>query len=318
MVVGHDVGASPGGDDGDLEELREPGQLRGGPRAQDAATGQDDRPLGRCQELDDRADLVVGRARRTGPDGLGRGIVRHRLVEEVLRQREQHGPGTTSERLARRLRDRRWDLARIARLGCPLGETAQCRDLVDLLERVPAQQVPLHLPDRHEHRSRIRAGRVDADRQVCGADRPRPEADRGSAGQLAMRFGHECGCSLVPRGDDADPGGLEGVEEPEERLTGDRERVANARGPEGVGDEAADRARAGLDGRLRIVFGRALRGDVGLGRVFDLGTRERSRPVAGHRAPLPAAAPSEASRATVVAALGHRVGSRARKARGVG
>ena len=66
MVVRDDVGAPPGRDDRDLQELGEAGQLGRGTSAQDAATGQDDRASGGGQELDDGADLVVGRASDAG------------------------------------------------------------------------------------------------------------------------------------------------------------------------------------------------------------------------------------------------------------
>ena len=47
VIVGDDVGPPPGGDDRDLEQLGELRQLGRGPGAQDAAAGEDDRPLGR-------------------------------------------------------------------------------------------------------------------------------------------------------------------------------------------------------------------------------------------------------------------------------
>ena len=51
--------------------------------------------------------------------------------------------------------------------------------------------------------------------------------------------------------DDADPGALEGVEEPEERLARDGEGVADARCTELVGDVAADGPWTGIDDRFR-------------------------------------------------------------------
>ena len=78
------------------------------------------------------------------------------------------------------------DVLGLARLGRPLGQAADRRDLVDLLERLVAAVRALDLADEREHRGRVLAGRVDADGQVRGADaracRGRPPADR-SAGR---------------------------------------------------------------------------------------------------------------------------------------
>ena len=166
-----------------------------------------------------RISSSVARA-AAGPGAVGLGVVGHRFVEEVLRQREQDGARTATERLPtsppRSSRRRRRP---IARLGGPLGEAAERRDLVDLLERLAAQQARARPGRRHEHRRGVLARRVDADGEVRGADRARPERDRGSAGQLAMGLGHERRGTLVPRRDDPDPGALEGVEQAQERLT---------------------------------------------------------------------------------------------------
>ena len=52
-------------------------------------------------------------------------------------------------------------------------------DLIDLLERLVAAVGALDLADDREHRRRILARRVDADREVGGADRARAEAAAG-------------------------------------------------------------------------------------------------------------------------------------------
>ena len=98
-------------------------------------------------------------------------------------------------------------------LGRPLRQPAEGRDLVDLLERLAAEERALHLADGREHRGRVLARRVDPDRQVRAADGARPEADGRPAGQLPVGLGHERGRTLVPGGDHPDPGPLEGVEQ---------------------------------------------------------------------------------------------------------
>ena len=250
MVVRDDVRAAPGADDRHLQELGEAGQLGRGPCAQDAGAGQDDRPPGRRQELDDGADLVVGRARLARPGRVRPDVVGHRLVEEILGQRQVGRSGSAAEGLTGRLGHGGRDLGRGVRLGGPLGEATEGRDLVDLLERLAAQPLPLDLADRHEHRGRILAGRVDPDAEVRPAHGTRPEADRGPAGQLAMGLGHERRATLVTRGDDPDPGALERVEQAQERFARDGERVAHAGRPQRIGDEPSDRPRSGVGHRL--------------------------------------------------------------------
>ncbi len=139
------------------------------------------------------------------------------------------------------------------------------RRLLDLLERLAAAEAPLDLPDEHEHRARVLAGRVDADGEVRGADGARREADRRAAGQLAVGLGHERRRPLVAGADDPDAGGVEALEQAEEALARHGERVADADGTEGVGDEPADGSGGlglgvGLGGRLgrlgrRLGFG---------------------------------------------------------------
>ena len=70
------------------------------------------------------------------------------------------------------------------------------------------------------------------------------------------------------------PALIERIEQAEERLARDRERIPDARGAELVGDVAADRPRPGLDGRFG--FGRGFGGfgdRSGRGRRVGLGHR---------------------------------------------
>ncbi len=126
------------------------------------------------------------------------------------------------------------------RLRGPLGEAADRRDLVDLLERLVAAVGSLDLADDREHRRRILAGRVDPDREVGGPDRARAETHRGPPGQLGMRLGHERRRALVARRDDADAGIAERIEQAQERFPRDRERDADPGAAKGIGDESTD------------------------------------------------------------------------------
>ena len=120
---------------------------------------------------------------------------------------------------------------------------------------------------------------MDPDAKVRPTDRPRPETDRRPAGQLTMRLRHERGGAFVTSGDDADPGTLEGVEQTEERLAGDRERISDAGRAQRVGDEATDgpwaRRRDGFE------LGPGLGCDRDLGRGLRWMGRDRSRELLG-------------------------------------
>ena len=102
----------------------------------------------------------------------------------------------------------------------------------------------LDLAHDREHRGRVLTGRVDADGEIRGPHAARTDTGGGSTGELAVRLGHEGGATLMARGDDADTGITERVEEAEERFAGDREGVADAGAAQRVGNEAPDGARA--------------------------------------------------------------------------
>ena len=103
VVVRDDVGAPPGRDDGHLEELGEAQELGRGPGAQDAAAGEDHRAAGAGQQLDDGASSS-GVARGTAGRLRVRPLEQHHLVEQVLRQRQEHRSGTAGQRLRGRPR----------------------------------------------------------------------------------------------------------------------------------------------------------------------------------------------------------------------
>ena len=156
------------------------------------------------------------------------------------------------------------------------------------------------LADEDEHRRRVGGRRVDADREVRGADRARPEAGRGPPGELAVGLGRERGATLVPRGDDPDPGRLEGVEHRQEALARDGEGDAHAGRPERGGDQLGDRRRRA---RLRDGLG-DLGGFVGVGRHRD--------PSAAASAPLPSSRSSAAGRRRLGVGLAGSQPSRSR------
>ena len=74
MVVRDDVAAAPRRDDRDLEQLGETGQLGGRPRPKDTGAGEDDRPVGAGEQLDDRPDLLVAGPRDGRPCRFDLGV----------------------------------------------------------------------------------------------------------------------------------------------------------------------------------------------------------------------------------------------------
>ena len=85
MVVGDDVPSAPRGDHGHLEELDELRQVIGAAGAQDAAPGEDHRPLGTGERVEDLADLVELGAGGLRSDAGDAGAVRERRIQDVLR-----------------------------------------------------------------------------------------------------------------------------------------------------------------------------------------------------------------------------------------
>ena len=240
VIVGDDVAATPAGDDRDVEQLRELEQIRRGPGPQHAGTREDHGPLGRGDELEDRPDVVRLGPWRRRTRRVELGSLRQDLVEEILGERQQDGSRPPDERRPDGVADCRRDVGGRAWLRRVHREAAERALLVGLLERLAADEVAFDLADEREHRCRVLARRVDADREVRRADGPRADARRRSAGQLAVGLGHERGGALVASRDDADARLVEPLEQAEEALAGHGEGVPDADRSEGVRDEAAD------------------------------------------------------------------------------
>ena len=229
--------------DRDMEQLGEPGQLGRGSRTQHPCARQDHRTPGGGEQLDDGADVFGGRPCRRRASRVGRFELGH-LVEEVLREREQDRTRPTGQGLAHGLRHGRRDILRPPGLDGPLGEAAERPDLVDLLERLAPAEVALDLPDEDEHRARVLASGVDADRQVRAADRSRRETGGRSTGQLSVRLRHEGRAALVTSRHDPDAGVAQGIQQPQERLAGHREGIPDTGGTQHIGDEPPNGPRA--------------------------------------------------------------------------
>ena len=136
VVVRDDVGPAPARHDRYLQQLREPQQVGRCPRPKDAAAGDDDRPLGRCKQLDHRADVGVRGSPRCRAFRRDGSVIRDDLVEQVLRERQHDGSRPSGRGLSDGLVHDAGDVARLGQFGRPLGEPADRRDLIDLLERL--------------------------------------------------------------------------------------------------------------------------------------------------------------------------------------
>ena len=255
MLVRDDVAAPPRGDDRDMEQLGEPGEVARGPRAEHATAGEDHGAIGRGQELEDRPDVTdVGPRQRRARDVDRQCLAGASSSRRSSGNERSTGPGRPP--IARRIASPTATAASPAVHGsaAQVANLAERLDLVDLLERLAAAVGAQHLADEREHRGRVLAGRVDPDGEVGGTDRPRRKARRRAAGELAVGLRHERGGAFVAGRNEADPGLLQSVEEAEEALAGNGEGVPDAGCAEGLGDDPADRSRAG--GGLRGGLGR--------------------------------------------------------------
>ena len=244
---------------GTSEQLGEPDEVGRRPGAEDAAAGEDHRPAGPrrgtgATARTSSAPVGAARARRCR---LSRGIRRDDLVEEVLRERQENRAGP-ADRAPRGSRRRRRPATSAASVGSAarLGETAD-RRRPGRSPGTPRGRAARARPGRRARTSGVESWRrgVDADREVGGADGARSGARRRATGQLAVGLGHERGAR--PRGASRRRG-CRAAPRPSRRprkLAGHGERVPDAGGAEGVGDEPADGPRPApaarrLGGRL--------------------------------------------------------------------
>ena len=127
--------------------------------------------MGAGQELEDRPNVVGLRLDPRRAERLG--FARHpghELVEDVLRDRDQHRAGTPGDGMANGLTDERLGPGGAVDLDRPLRQPTDRSDDVRLLERLATPDRPVNATDDREHRARVGAGGVDPDRQVGRTD----------------------------------------------------------------------------------------------------------------------------------------------------
>ena len=235
----HDMGAAERGRDRDVEALGKPHQ-RGARRLRPAAAaGDDDRPLGRGEQLPHAVDL--GRARR-GLDRLERRHVGHAdaLLQHVLRQRDHHRTRAGRwSRCRRRARPAR-GCARDRRSRSPIWRSSRTPrgSRVPGTPRARACRAPTWPTNRIigvEFLSRdMQAGR--------GIGRARPagdEADAGPAGRLADRLRHHRCAALLAAHRQLDRAAIHAVERGDIALARHAEHMAHAMDDELIGEDLA-------------------------------------------------------------------------------
>ena len=168
-----------------------------------AAADDEQGPLRPRQQLE-RARDIGGRGRRLhGPVRLCVGYVRlvglHVLGKRDHDRTRPPGGGGV-EGVQEQLRQR----GGVVGDRHPLGHLPEHQRVVELLERLPAEMGPRHVPDEQDQRCRVLVGGVDADCRVGGAGRPGDEAEAGPAGELAVGVGHVRRGRLVPGDDEPD------------------------------------------------------------------------------------------------------------------
>ncbi len=254
-----------------MKQLGESHQVVGAPRAEHTTAGEDHGPLRRGQEVKDRAD--VGRRRRLGvraEDG-DLGSLRKRQVEHVLGKGDERRTGPSLGGRPDGVLQRCGRGRRVVDLARPFGEPADGADEIDLLERLPAAQDPIHLAHQDEHRRRVRGRRVDPDGEVRGSDRTRGQAGGRTAGQLSVGLGRKRGGPLVAGGDDPNADRGHGIQHGQEALARDREGDPDARSPQGGCDQLGHGPRRGRLGRgFGLGRGLGLLAGFGLGRGLGL------------------------------------------------
>ena len=141
-------------------------------------------------------------------------------VEEIGRNGQNHRPRPPTGRRQECLLEHRPGVGRLADLACPLHQRLEHADDIQLLERLAAADVTPDLTNDGDDRGRVRLRGVKTDGQVGGPGAAGRDTERGPAGQLGHRLGHERRGPFVARADDANPVGGQPIEQAENALSG--------------------------------------------------------------------------------------------------
>ena len=298
MVVVQAALPHQGVGDRDVERLGQRRQLAGGPRRQHAAAGVEHRPLGVGERLD---DALGGGGVEPGPDDRRRGAAERvdRQVggEEVHRHVHQHRAGAAGlAQVEGAFHDPRQVLGAIDAVDALAERPVDLRLVgvlveIDLLVRVPAVVVGLHVAGDDDHRDRVERGVGDAGGGVGQARAEVRQHDARLARGAGVAVGGVRRHLLVPSADEADAALAQRVEEADDRMAAQPEDHLDAEAFEVLGEQV------GRDPRRRR--GGPRHSGVAV-LAHDIRSAQAIRPGSGgcrtrRRARLPRACPRESA-----------------------
>ena len=243
---------------GNLQPLGQRANLVHGIGFHNAVASQDDRPLGRQDQLDGFADgILLGREHGVravrSRCGGGKIEIRQPLLR-VLGDVHQHRPGTSGARHQEGLAQHRGDVLRAGDDVVVLGDRQGNAGDIDFLEGVCTQQLRGDLPGDADQRHRVHHGRGDAGDQVGGRRAGGGNGDADLARGARVAVGRMRGALFVAHQNMADRVLAQSVVDRQDRSTGIAEYFANALAFEGGPDDlSAGEARGLAGGGCRLI-----------------------------------------------------------------
>ncbi len=230
MVGGNAPAGQPVQKDGDAQRLGERQQLGLAMAPVQVGPGHDHRALGATQQLAGAFDRsAVGATGGAGGQALEH-VVRLGSLHENVVQGEVHerGPAVGSKRGGERLVDEAGNLCGALGGDRELGQGADERDVVDLLQRAHPPASGGGAPAEDDHRRVVGLCGAHRAHAIGDAGSGRERADAGLARDLRPALGGERGRGLMADVDDVDPLLATAVVDREQVSAGEREQPADA------------------------------------------------------------------------------------------
>ncbi|CAB4886252.1 unannotated protein [freshwater metagenome] len=228
MIVGHRTAGHEGGDDRDVEHLGQCQQGFGGTGFEDATTGVEHRSLGGEDQASGSFDefgitvetgVVTGEVDRVGPVPI-QGRIRIGRVDEILRDVDEHGAGTTGGGDVERLADDARDVLGPGHKLVVLGDRAGDADRVDFLEGIGADAGGADLTGDDDHRNRVHVGVGQRRDDIGGGRAAGDHGHAGTAGGMGIALGHVARTLFMTDEDVPDRGIDDRVVHRQDRSTG--------------------------------------------------------------------------------------------------
>ena len=229
---GEPADAKEGGDDRNLCLFRKLHQLLRGFRPDDAVPGDDDRPLRLVDQFGcstNHAGVAFDIRLVAAEAHLFRPFELVGLLEDVLRDIDEHGARPSRRRDVRRLANRQRDFARVHDEIVVFGDRLRDAGDIRLLEAVLAEERARHVAGQGKDGRAVHPGGADAGNEVRRAGPAGPEAEPHPAAGAGVAVRH-VGCALfVPAEDMSHPRELgERVVEREDNAAGIPEHRVHA------------------------------------------------------------------------------------------